>query len=327
MTQGPFTRAFLFLAAFFTCFTTTHASITEIHSLKEISLKNKRAGMVVLFDIDENILLNIHHTPSTFKYLAPSHQSHRMLEPDIAQTTTGIKHCINGDSGKVFMFGLTKRCLYWGPHMTPDNGHEHAEQAGIPFSRVRFKHFNGTTLCHNPHAGFNNGIIYTAGQPKNLYAEAFFNLAKINPTFMIFSDDLIGNINDMVRYAQSKNIPIEAYHMTRVHLLDTFVRGIKQRHNLPKDFDPDQYLHHNLDVFACVATKRVSEQFSFAQHHYLTWGQQEQRFVSYPKNFSPHRYVAHNSDIAAHAQTHNLDPLIFALEHYRSNGHKENRSL
>lgn len=316
-----FSKAFLFATTFFIYFSSAHASITEIHSLKEISLKNKRAGMVVLLDLDENVLLTEGTAPHPFKYLSHPKQACRFLEPDIAQTTTNIKYSVNGDSGKVIMLGLTKRCRLLGKSMTPDVGHKHAEQEGIPFSRVRFQHLNGSTLCNNPHAGFDNGVIYTAGKPKNLYADAFFKLANITPTLMIFSDDLMGNIKDMVQYAQSNNIPIEAYHMTRVHLLDSFIKGVKQKPNLPQGFDPDRYLHHNQDVFSCVATKSVSEQFSFSQHHYLTWGQQEQRFVDYPK------YLAQHSDIAAYAQTHRLDPVTFAWEHYRYNGHKENRSL
>jgi hypothetical protein len=308
-------------------FGTSHASYKEIHSLKEISLENKRPNMVAFLDLDENVLLNIHHTPQPFKYLAPSHQSHRMLEPDLAQTTTNIKNCINGDSGKVFMFGLTKRCMSWGHQMIPDNGHEHAKQAGIPFSRQRFKHLDGTILCGNAYAGFNNGVIYTAGQPKSLYAKAFFKLAGLHPSLMIFSDDLIGNVKDMIEFSKKINVPIEAYHMTRVHLLHEFVKGGKRDKRLPDHFDPDQYLHDHSDVFQLVTHTSVTEQFTFAQHHYLTWGKDEKRFSGYPKSFNPQNYLAMNQDLDAYAQRNVLDPVTFAWFHYKKFGHREDRSF
>jgi hypothetical protein len=316
---------FFFLFILGSIFSLSHASITEVHSLKEISLENKRPNMVVFLDVDENLLLNAHHTPQPFRYLAPSHQSHRLLEPDIAQTTTNIKYCVNGDSGKVFMFGLTKRCLNWGHKMIPDDGHEHLQQAGIPLSRQRFKHLDGTSLCGNPYAGFKNGVIYTAGQPKSIYASGFFKLTGIKPSRIVFSDDLMVNIDDMVQYGKKNNVPVEAYHMTRVPLLHDFVKGTKRDTRLPAHFDPDQYLHDHLDVFQAVAHQSVTEQFNFAQHHYLNHGKNEGRFSGYPQSFTPHNYLAKNHDLITYVQHNGLDPVTFAWSHYKQFGHRENR--
>jgi hypothetical protein len=317
---------YLLTLLFFQNYTFASDHIAEIHSLKEIPLKNLKPGSVIFLDVDDNVLSTNHPDQFPIFGFAQSPKHYRLLEPDIAQTTYNMKTSIDGDPHQVIILGLTKRCMIHsdGRH---DEADSQLEQENVYVSRHRFKHLDGITLCNNRYSGFRNGVIYTGGQEKSAYADHFFQLAGIAPSLIKFSDDVKENLYELIAYAEKNAIPIDAYHMTRVRLLSSFINGPQRDGQLPQKFDPDMYLRYNLDVQKVVADKTVSEQFSFAQHHYLTWGKNEQRFIGYPKDFSPNRYIDLNPDLKSYVMSHSLDPTAFAWSHYREFGHKEKRAF
>lgn len=320
-------RFFFFMALLVTLntpFAQGSGHIEEIHSLKEIPLTNMKPGTVIFLDMDENVLVSAAGAPPVLKYLASAHEQCRLLEPDLAQTTHNMKTCIDGNASNVMIIGLTKRCMTYGDGRD-DEADAVLEKAGIPLSRNRFQHLNGVNLCNNPCAGFRNGVIYTAGGMKSPYADEFFQIAKIVPSLIKFSDNLKENLIEMILYANKNGIPIDSYLMNRVHLLNSFIKGDKRDTRLPVNFDPDRYLHQHPDIFRVVADRTVSEQFSFAQQHYLIWGKSENRFLGYPDDFCPQKYLSLNQDIEQYALAHNLDRTAFAWSHYKDFGRMENR--
>lgn len=317
------------LNIFFLLWTSTpllYATPTDIYSLKEIMLHNKKAGMVVFLDVDDHLLSVRRYFPDSHKYLVHPQKEYRLLEADVAQTIQKIRHSINNDPSKVIVLGLTKRPLFH-PDGKPDEADTVIEKEGIPLSRSDFSQFNGQKLLNNANAGYRNGVIYTNRQEKSAYAEAFFKLAGINPPLVIFSDDHRPNSQEMLDSGKVNGRNVESYHLRRVELLHDFIKGEKKHPEIKHDFDPEKYLHHNPDILESSQTRNVSKQLTFAQQHYVKWGQTEGRFVDYPDHFSPQEYLDYNKDVLAYAQTHRLDPLTFAWEHYRHYGQKENRFI
>ncbi|MBA4750039.1 MAG: hypothetical protein H2057_05400 [Alphaproteobacteria bacterium] len=65
----------------------SQASATEIHSLKEISLHNKKPGAVVfLLDVDDHLYPERRYFQPALQYLVHPVKRCRLLEADIAQT-------------------------------------------------------------------------------------------------------------------------------------------------------------------------------------------------------------------------------------------------
>lgn len=165
---------------------------------------------MLLLDFDENIIIDKHHTPHEYKHLV-GNADYRWIEPDIRDTIWTLKTSVDKNKNNVTILGLTKR---WAKHATHyDHGHKHAEDAGLAFSRLRFKDLDGTKLCNNEHSSFFNGVIYTAGQDKGTYLEDFLNKSGFQPSRIVFSDDKEDNLKSVIDFAKRKNISIDAYQM------------------------------------------------------------------------------------------------------------------
>jgi hypothetical protein len=207
----------LSISLFLTTVSCCATDIQQIDSLKQISTKKFVKNTLVLLDLDENIILDKIHVQPRYQHLIAPNAAYRLIEDDIAKTVLNLKTSVSGNSANVVILGLTKRGAKKNKRF--DQGHKHVEQENIPFSRSKFKHLNGTTLCGNSNACFYNGIIYTAGQNKGTYLEDFLIKSKFNPAHMVTSDDKEQNLRDVISFAKKKNIPIEAYQMNGVKKL------------------------------------------------------------------------------------------------------------
>lgn len=174
----------------------------EIYSISQINTQDLNKDTLVLFDVDETLLIDKDHMRKNIDRKHLGHKQYIPIENNSASMIETIKK-INEDKT---VLGLTKRA--YSPHNSAD---KQIQELNIPFSRWRFKQLNAKKHTHK--ACFNNGVIYTAGDDKGKHLGYFLNKSGYKPKNVVMVDDREDNLIAVNNYCRANNISVTLYLM------------------------------------------------------------------------------------------------------------------
>lgn len=175
----------------------------QIDSIAKINFKNFNKDTLVLFDLDETLLIDKNHKRQNIDVKHIGNKQYIPIENNVGGMIETIKK-INADKT---VLGLTKR-----GYIKERSGDSQAKELNIPFSRRRFEKLNMEKIGNK--GCFNNGVIYTAGGDKGMHLGDFLKKAGINPKEIVMVDDRLDNLEAVHKFALSLNIPVTTYQMT-----------------------------------------------------------------------------------------------------------------